>query len=340
MGNKLLQTIKYLREYGIFENDPKARIVLAAPAHGDKNRLRVYMNGGDIGKIVLEGRKKTIGIDSEEYGNEYKGIIPDSVKVLGEKSGADEDARLDAIVKDEYLKYAQAATTTYAYKSNEKSDKERSVESMIMDFRHQKSGNAAIDMELQYATDDHMGWTKTKQEGHVYISEMKYKGSTWYNEWFFENSKDTKSPRIDLMILNDEGIGLVELKVDNENCGNLRSHINHMKYILAHADVFVKDAERRINVLEKYELLEKEILPNLNKWREHKKIWCGILFVGNEEHLSGAKQKLKEFQDSMGGDIRCSFIGTDIVKSGKLNLASTSFVTVTEFQSKEYNGIF
>ncbi len=195
-------------------------------------------------------------------------------------------------------------------------------------------------MEMQYSARDHFGWTRTKREGHVYISEMEYRNKTWYNECLFDNSADTKSPRVDLMILNDDGVGFVELKVDNENCDNLRSHINHMKYILSHVDIFRADAERRITVLQKYGLLENEMMPNLKKWNENKKIWCGILFVGNEGHLSGAKQIIREYEGIMGEDILCSFVGIDVVKSENLNFVSDSFVAGKEFQSKAYNGIF
>ena len=340
MEKRVLQVIKYLREYGITENDYKSRIVLAAPAYGAKNLLRVYMNGGSIGKIALDESEKTTGIKSNSYAHKHKGNIPDIVEMLDPESETDEETRLSAIISDEYLRYAKEATTTYSVKKDDTSDTERTVETMIMDFRNQKSGNAAIDMEMQYSARDHFGWTREKKEGHVYISEMEYKNKIWYNEGLFDDSADTKSPRVDIMILNDDGVGFVELKVDNKNCNNLRSHINHMNYILSHTDVFRADAERRISVLQKYGLLEEEMLPNLKKWNENKRIWCGILFVGNEGHLSEAKQIMAGFNDIIGEDIRCSFIGTDVVKEKKLNLASDSFVTGKVFQSEEYHGIF
>lgn len=37
----------------------------------------------------------------------------------------------------------------------------------------------------------------------------------------------------------------------------------------------------------------------MKKWNKIK-IWRGILFVGNEEHLSGAKQIIGEYEDMMG----------------------------------------
>ena len=338
--NKLLQTIQYLKEYRIFENDYRSRIVLAAPAYGEQNLLRVYMNGGKIGKIALDDSKKTTGIKSESYAHKYKGTIPEVVKVLDSESDANEETRLMAMISDEYLKYAQEATTAYSVKNDDTSDKERTVETMIMDFRHQMNGNAAIDMEIQYSVRDHFGWTRTKKEGHVYISEMEYKNKIWYNESFFGNSADTKSPRIDLMILNDNGVGFVELKVNNENCDNLCSHIQHMKYILSHEDIFRADAERRISVLQKYGLIEQEMLPNLKRWNENKRIWCGLLFVGNEGHLSEAKQIVGKYGDMIGEDILCSFIGTEVVKTEHLNLVSDSFVIGKIFQSEGYNGIF
>ena len=146
-------------------------------------------------------------------------------------------------IKAEALKQKQ--DKAYSDKVND-DDTERTIETLIMDFHNQKCGNAAIDMELQYSIEDHFGWTKIKCPGQNYKSKMVYKNKTWYNEACFDNSKDTKSPRIDLMVLNEDGIGFVELKVDNANCENLGNHIRHMNYILSHKDTFIQDAERRI----------------------------------------------------------------------------------------------
>lgn len=344
LQTELLNTIKILREYGISEDDQN-KIVLAAPAYGTapsfetQHFIRTYMCGGDVGKIALDSSVRTTGIKCDQYAHRYKGAIPAEARVLDPSSDADEHSRLQAIVSEEYLKYAVAATAAYSSKSDENSEKERTIETLIMDYRYQKNGSAAIDMEMQYSGRDHMGWTRVKQPDHEYVVEREYKGKIWYNEYAFDPN-DTFSPRVDLMVLNEDGIGFVELKVDNENCENLGSHINHMRYILSHKDVFIADTTRRLDVLEGYGLLENEMLSNLKKWRETKAIWCGILFVGKENQLTEAKSMIQSYALSLGSDIKCAFVGTDVIKNHKLKLSSEVFLSNDIFVSESYKGCF
>ncbi len=337
IDKKRKEVIDYLRNYNSESNDYKTKVVLAAPAYGNQNEIRVYMNGGNVGKIAINEHGVTTGIDSKGYSNKHKGNVPDVVHILEKDSGASESKRLDALISKEYLKYAQEATTTYSVKSDNDSDTERTIETLIMDFKNQRYGNAAIDMEMQYSVKNHFGWTRYKQAGCVYLSSMEYKGKTWYNEELFPESTETKSPRVDLMVLNDAGIGFVELKVDNENCDNLSSHISHMNYILSHKDVFIKDVNRRLSVLKDYKLLEKEMEPNIDKWDKTHQIWCGIMFVGRDDKLVEAKQIIKkELRDTH--NIKCCFINTNVVKEGKLNLRSDIFVRKEIFVSSDYHG--
>ena len=213
------EVIDFLRNYNHDSDDYKSRVVLAAPSCGDTNLLRVYMNGGNVGKIAIDEKGVTTGISSD-YSNKHKGVVPKAVHILEKNSGYNEGDRLEALIDPEYLKYAQEATATYYVKSDS-SDKERTIETLIMDYRNQQFGNAAIDMEMQYSIKKHFGWTIEKKIGHEYPSTMTYKNHEWYNESSFSGSlEQTKSPRVDLMVLNDDGIGFVELKVDNENCDN------------------------------------------------------------------------------------------------------------------------
>ena len=310
---------------------------MTAPAYGNPNEIRVYMNVGNVGKIAINEKSVTTGIKSKQYSNRHKGNVPDIVHVLERDSEYSESDRLDALIDIEYLKYAQEATTTYSVKSNNNSDKERSIETLIMDYRNQRFGNAAIDMEMQYSAKDHFGWTRHKKQGREYLSSMEYRNHTWYNEDYFPDSAETKSPRIDLMILNDEGIGFVELKVDNENCENLSSHIDHMNYILSHQEVFIEDVIRRLSALKEFDLLEEEMQPNIDKWEKNHQIWCGILFVGNEDKLVEAKRMInKELNDNQS--IMCRFVGTEVVKESKLDMRSDIFVDKATFVSSDYYG--
>ena len=193
---------------------------------------------------------------------------------------------------------------------------------------------------MQYSIKDHFGWTRIKEKGHTYLSEMQYRGKTWFNEFNFKNLTDTKSSRIDLMVLNEDGIGFVELKVNNENCGNLDSHINHMNYILSHKEKFLHDAERRVEVLLKYDLLEREMERNLDEWKKTKNIWCGILFVGKQEHLAGTKEMIKKQLESLKDGIKCAFVDSDIVYKGELNLSKDVFVLPRHFVEESFKGLF
>ncbi len=337
LETKRKEVIDFLRKYNLDSTDYKSRVVLAAPAHGNPNEIRVYMNGGNVGKIAINENGVTTGINSKQYSNKHKGIVPGVVHILEKNSGSNELSRLDALMDPDYLKYAQEATTTYSVKNDNDSDKERTIETLIMDYRNQQSGNASIDMEMQYSVRDHFGWTRKKEPGHKYLSTMAYKKQEWYNEEdLLPDLTETRSPRVDLMVLNDNGIGFVELKVDNENCQNLSSHIIHMNYILSHQEVFIKDANRRLSALKKYGLLEPEMTPNIEKWERDHQIWCGILFVGKKDRLSEAKRMVKKELNTQ--NIRCCFVDTSVIKDRRLNMRSEIFVSDETFVSPNYKG--
>lgn len=333
------KTISILRNYGHDSMDYKGWVVLCAPAHGAPDFLRVYMNGGNIGKIAINDKKKTTGIHYEAYAHKHKGKIPDIVATLSKDCKSSEEQRLQTLTDEEYLQYVKHATIAYSRKKDN-SDTERTIETLIMDYRNQKCGNAAIDMELQYSIEEHFGWTKTKRTGCDYKSEMIYRKKTWYNEFYFDNPSDTKSSRIDLMVLNEEGIGFVELKVNNVNCENLGNHISHLNYILSHKGGFISDARRRVDVLDNYGLLEKEMGKNLEYWKEKHNIWCGILFVGGVEHLLEAKDMIKMQLNNINTEIKCAFVNNKVIRKGKLNLSKEIFVPAVSFVQSSYKGVF
>lgn len=337
LEEKRKEVIKFLRNYNHDSDDYKKWIVLAAPARSAQGKLRAYMNGGNVGKIALKEGGLTTGIKSKDYSHKCKVKVPEVVNGLDKNSGEGEWKRLEALTNSEYLEYVQEATATYSVKSDKKTDTERTIETLIMDFRNQQLfGNAAIDMEMQYSVKD-FGWTKEKLADHEYRSTMIHRKHEWYNEEVFPDSGETIVPRVDLMVLNDNGIGFVELKVDNENCQNLSSHISHMNYILSHQDVFIKDANRRLSVLKEYELLEPEMNPNIEKWEKDQQIWCGILFVGEKEaKINDAKELVKKETDTQS--IKFCFADTSVVKGRRLNMRSEAFVSDEEFLSSSYQG--
>ena len=77
--------------------------------------------------------------------------------------------------------------------------------------------------------------------------------------------------------------------------------------------------------------------PNIDKWDKDQKIWCGILFVGEVDKLSGAKQLIKNALND-GQDIKCCFIDKGVVKKGRINLRGDIFVNKAKFISSGYVG--
>ena len=79
------EAIRFLRQYGHDTINFNGRVVLAAPAHSAKNLMRVYMNGGNIGKIALNDNVVTTGINAKKYSNKYSGEKPAVVDVLQQR---------------------------------------------------------------------------------------------------------------------------------------------------------------------------------------------------------------------------------------------------------------
>ena len=78
---------------------------------------------------------------------------------------------------------------------------------------------------------------------------------------------------------------------------------------------------------------------NLSNWEKKHNIWCGILFVGSSEHLSGAKVMIKEHLDIVKNNIKCAFVEHNVIKGGKLNLSKENFVSVDAFVKPTYTGV-
>lgn len=323
---QMVKTIARLHELSI--SSDKDGLVIAAPSYNHKNLLRVYMNGGNVGRIALTARNTTTGI-SADYRTKYKGHEPEEVKILNKDYDADETKRLKALISKPYLDYCREATGAYSSKSGRNKDRERTIETRIMNPINQKSGSAAIDMEMAYSAVDHFGWTTKEIPG---CAPVHFNKAYRYNNTLSYTEGITVRPRVDLMVLNDQGVGFVELKVDNESCDNLDGHVEHMNYILDHPDKFIEDADRRINVLSKYGLLDEALDGNLEVWRKEKNIWCGILFVGEEkEHRPGAVELVKNLDPTKLGDIKFSFIDRKFIDAKKIDLSSESFKSVGAF---------
>nr|MCR5452256.1 hypothetical protein [Lachnospiraceae bacterium] len=84
-------------------------------------------------------------------------------------------------------------------------------------------------------------------------------------------------------------------------------------------------------------LFDREGADNTETWENSHQIWCGILFVGNEDKLDEAKKMINiELNDNQS--IRCCFVETRVVKEGKLDMRSDVFVNKATFVSPDYSG--
>ena len=115
-------------------------------------------------------------------------------------------------------------------KNKTNKEKERDIETKIVKkFMNTNNDWAIIDMEVQCPKE-------------------------WLNT-LVVNEGETTQPRFDLIVINSKGLGIIELKVDEENCNNLKSHYKHMLYIQNNSDSFIKEIKRRIEILKDYELI-------------------------------------------------------------------------------------
>ena len=99
-----------------YESNGTKPIVVTGPDFTQKNKLRVYLNGGLIGKIsVGKGKNDLLSSDYKNYANGYA----DDLKP---KKGKD---TLDTLVSTEYLNAAAFATNNRFMKSNSNSEAEK-----------------------------------------------------------------------------------------------------------------------------------------------------------------------------------------------------------------------
>ncbi len=239
----------------VFEAIEKLRkdpdIVITGPDYSDKNKLRVYAKGGLIGKIFVgthsNGKSELINPDYFRYykangpGQSLEGIVSSS-----------KDA-LVTLCDAAYIRACKNALTERYEKKTDEGEKERHVQTRIVKhFMNQGTTWCVIDMEMQCP-------------------------SVWFKDANFSEGT-TDQPRFDMIVLNHDGIGVIELKVDNENTKNMESHYEHMAYLLQNEkaqDCFIKEIQRRIGIMEKNGLL----CQNAGSFPQDR-IWCGFLFVG------------------------------------------------------------
>ena len=242
--------------------DLNEKIVIVGPTLGkdtDKEKekekkLRVYYKGGLLAKIDIDGK---IELMDKGYAKNVYCSNPEKLKEFIA------NPTIETISNSLFLNLAEEA-----FDRRWKKEAERNVETQIV-RKHMLTNEEwmIIDMEFQCPP-------------------------SWFNN--IDSDKELKSienktdrEKFDLISFSKEGIGIIELKVNNKHCDNICSHYAHMKHILNNKDKFMKEIYRRITYLQENELINSEII---DKYREQifneEKLWCGFLFVGGEKSKS------------------------------------------------------
>lgn len=262
-------------------------IVIVAPAYGDKNQLRIYKNGGLFGKI--SHRETYINVKSELMTETYAKYCSNEKK-LNEfiKKAKNEEDIIETFFNGEYLGLAKEALDNKWKKeknNNVKKEpklKERNIETRIMrNFMHTNYDFITIDMEVQCPKEWFNNMTKDAE-----ISFIKEKLKTINKKGEIKEGL-TEMPRFDIISFSDDGIGIIELKVDNDNTQNISSHYAHMKHLLNNEKgkkYFLREIKRRIAYLKKYDLVNEKIINKYEKEIfDNQKLWCGFLFIGGKK---------------------------------------------------------
>ncbi len=277
------------------------KIVIVGPTLKDENdpdtHLRVYYKGGRLANIGTGKREKS-ALMSKKYENQFKDNIEKTKKFndIRKKAASNEENLIKVLSNKENFKLINEAFERKWQKMTKKeknNQKERDVETQIMsNFMISENDWIAVDMEFQCPS----SWFEkmdSDKEIKKFIDMEHKKG----------NKKITKKPKFDIIMISKDGIGIIELKVNNENCDNILSHYCHMKHILNNEeskDKFITEIYRRIKYLQENELINSEIIDKYGKqFFNEKKLWCGFLFVGGGKSESvkiirGLEEKLEE----------------------------------------------
>ena len=323
-------------------------IVIVSPAYKTKkgkepeigDHLRVYLNGGIIGTIYdgihPAGKSSLI---SKNYSNHYKNKTEKlmqlsfmELKDMANEKGIKELSKLNT--KEEFISILQqeefkgmVSTVELTNKQviekltspeyiqlcydvlqrkwtknknlldEDKEDlnerKERNIEAKILSqYINNKFSWNAIDMEVCFP--------KKYMEGHK----------------FGDNTSE--QPRFDIIAISKDGIGIIELKVNNESCSNLNGHYEHMCFVRKKPQKFldgIKDKTEHLNV---NRLISDEIYNQFIKYYNEKKLWFGFLFVGGEKKTT--KNKVLKFRDKDLKDIKFLYCSFEDIDNKKLDI--------------------
>lgn len=282
------------------EHYRKDGVIILGPTEQDKNRLRVYINGGDIGRISVKDKISHKILGNREY-LKYLFNKEDKDKVerfIKEAEGKGEDSRYkgEILCDPEYIVCMKKATNSKFHKCNKNNNYqlvkcERLIETSMI---------------------SQQGKVENKN-GNLLIYDMEYaiKLPTRPNK---RNSKKVKIAKPDFIVFDGENIGIVELKYNSENMTNENSIGEHyedfMDFIWNGTEdkkwKIVGESITRLKCLKEYGLIDKswyEKIEDLDKWYtkysvgdfDADRVWVGFYFVeGPRKRKYGQKNYVEK----------------------------------------------
>ena len=248
--------ISQLNNYSVGKSKP---FTILPPSMGEKNKLRIYAEGGLYAKIRIAGESQN--------GNDIELLSPRYSEYAGNKS----DAFMD------YIRSAEKSTDDAMKVILDKKFIDIALECLRKKWKKTTGNPKEKDIQNEIVKNFMMNNSKWK----VISQEAQFKGKDFAGGDFSPKTSDKE--RFDLIVMSDNGLGFVELQVNNENCDNLISHYEHMQYVKNNPKVFLEDVNRRFEVVKRY-----------NLWPQHEldffsieKIWFGFLFI------NGSKESCK-----------------------------------------------
>lgn len=250
----------------------REHIAIVPPCMGDKNKLRVYAYGGEIGRIATTHKSKCTAL-SEAY-----------IKYLeNDKEQTKLKTIIDSYEKDTLLKTPQYIELAVRAAKIRYGEKERRIENDILKryMCPQNSRNwCAVDMEFFPSAELKIGKGKPDiivldfQLNQLGMIELKYKNESMQN-------------------MNKHFSDFMGVCNDTEKS----KHFN-------------REIRRRIGFLQEYILPEPNarIKHYLDSTEEKSPVWFGFLFVGGKKKGAQAKvgEMWEELSEEAGWD-KCRF---------------------------------
>ncbi len=283
------QIIEKLSEY------KSEGVVILGPAGRKEKKLRVYCNGGDLGKIDTDGYAHEIHMNTDYADRHLTGEQQEELlKIISDNKESDNERAGHYLIDDNYLSLMINATRDFGLKEKtykgDRLKKERFIETALISS-YQKDTNSREDIPF-------------------FVYDMEY-------DIILPTRKTAKGiikhSKPDFMVFDGERIGVVELKYDADSMsmGSTNSLDNHymdfMDFIWNDGDRLkrwdlVDETIHRMEILNSMGLVPQKWevgITGLRQWyNEHKDgafcpdiFWIGFLFVEGPHKKRKNRQK-------------------------------------------------